>query len=167
MKEIQGCRREFIGRSVKKRHKERKRRLVLSNIYSSLIWDLFKVHWWVWENWTIMALIKTAKRDLIVNWMSRQPQILLFIWIFITVAISSTLRAVYSVLVHRVKRARHKNYYAHYVRHEAGEARKKSLSFFFSGCPPCLSRLAARARARALPLLNLKKKRDCSQSNFL
>ena len=44
-----------------------------------------------------------------------------------------------------------------------------SLSFFFSGCRPRFSRLAAsplNARARALPLLNLKKKRDCSQSIF-
>ena len=45
-----------------------------------------------------------------------------------------------------------------------------SFSFFFSGCRPRFSRLAlrrstlARSHARALPLLNLKKKRDCSQS---
>ena len=108
MKEIQVCRRECIERIVEKQHKERQRRLALSKIFSSPIWDSFKVHWWVWENWTIMALIKIAKRDLIVNWMSRQPQILLFIWIFITVVISSMLRAVYSVLVHRVKCATHK-----------------------------------------------------------
>ena len=43
-----------------------------------------------------------------------------------------------------------------------------SLSFSFSGCRPRFWRLAAlplNARARALPLLNLTKKRDCSQSN--
>ena len=42
-----------------------------------------------------------------------------------------------------------------------------SLSFFFSGCRPRFLRLLAsplNARARALPLLNLKKKRGCSQS---
>ena len=50
------------------------------------------------------------------------------------------------------------NYYAHDVRREAGEARKKSLSFFFSGCPSCLSRLAARrSRVRALPFSPLEK----------
>ena len=41
------------------------------------------------------------------------------------------------------------------------------FSFFFSGCRPRFSRLAAsplNASARTLPLLNLKKKRDCSQS---
>ena len=47
-----------------------------------------------------------------------------------------------------------------------------SLSFFFSGCRPRFTRLASRglaaqhSRVRALPLLNLKKKRDCSQSIF-
>ena len=38
-----------------------------------------------------------------------------------------------------------------------------------TGCRPRFSRLAAsplNARARALPLLNLKKKRDCSQSTL-
>ena len=43
-----------------------------------------------------------------------------------------------------------------------------SLSFFFSGCRPrfsCPRGFAAQhSRARALPLLNLKKKRDCSLS---
>ena len=47
-----------------------------------------------------------------------------------------------------------------------------SFSFFFSGCRPRFSRLASRgfaaqhSRGRALPLLNLKKKRDFSQSIF-
>ena len=48
-----------------------------------------------------------------------------------------------------------------------GSGYASSLSFFFSGCRPRFSRLAAsplNACARALPLLNLKKKRDCSQS---
>ena len=45
-------------------------------------------------------------------------------------------------------------------------ARRERLSFFFSGCRRRFSRLAAsplnaRSRARAL---NLKKKKDCSQS---
>ena len=50
-----------------------------------------------------------------------------------------------------------------------GSGYASSLSFFFSGCRPRFSRLAAsplNASARALPLLNLKKKRDCSQSIF-
>ena len=63
------------------------------------------------------------------------------------------------------------NYYAHDVRREAGEARKKSISFFFSGCPSSLSRLAARrSRLRALPLVNLQKKRTARSlisSNFI
>ena len=37
----------------------------------------------------------------------------------------------------------------------------KKISFFFSGCRP---RFARRSRARAFLSLNLKKKRDCSQS---
>ena len=42
-----------------------------------------------------------------------------------------------------------------------GRSTTKEISFFFSGCCPRFSRLAASPRA----LLNLKKKRDCSQSN--
>ena len=44
---------------------------------------------------------------------------------------------------------------------------KREILFFVRGLSP--SFLASRgfaARARALPLLNLKKKRDCSQSNL-
>ena len=50
-----------------------------------------------------------------------------------------------------------------------GEAQKENLSVFFLGCRPRFSHLSRgfavrRSRASALPSLNLKKKRDCSQS---
>ena len=59
-------------------------------------------------------------------------------------------------LVRRAKRPRHANDHARDWRRETGEARR-----------PRFSRLAAsplNAQAHALPILNLKKKRDCSQS---
>ena len=45
-----------------------------------------------------------------------------------------------------------------------GRGTTKEISFFFSGCRPRFSRLAA-SPLNARALLNLKKKRDCSQSN--
>ena len=49
------------------------------------------------------------------------------------------------------------------------EGARRERLFFLLGLPPSFlaSRgfAAQRSRARALPLLNLKKKRDCSQSN--
>ena len=54
-------------------------------------------------------------------------------------------------LVHRAKRSRHANDHAGYLRCETGQA----------------SRAAALvSRARALPSLNMKKNRDCSQSIY-
>ena len=55
-------------------------------------------------------------------------------------------------LVHGAKRSRHANDHAGYLRCETGEA----------------SRAAALvSRARALPSLNMKKNRDCSQSIYV
>ena len=60
------------------------------------------------------------------------------------------------------RRERHNAYFI-------GSGYAGSLSFFFSGCRYRFSRLAAsplNALARALPLLNLKQKRDCSKSRI-
>ena len=46
-----------------------------------------------------------------------------------------------------------------------GSGYASSLSFFFSGCRPRFA--AQRSRARALPILNLKKKRVCLQSKIV
>ena len=63
--------------------------------------------------------------------------------------------------------ARHANGHARNWWRETGSksTKKGSLSFFFSGCRPRFARLAASSLPpRALLSLNLKKKRDCSQS---
>ena len=64
-------------------------------------------------------------------------------------------------LVLRAKRPRHANYHTRDWRRETGEARQKRVSLFSSRVAALVSQ---RSRTRALPLLYLKKKRDCSQS---
>ena len=72
-------------------------------------------------------------------------------------------------LIWKKYKGKKNRFYARYSTRVTEGARRERHEKGKTGCRPRFSRLAAsplNARARALPLLNLKKKRDCSQSTL-